>query len=91
VWHVSIARLGGTWLPVNTDRWGGGVLRAARRAADEILAGVGSGETAELLKPVCLHVRRGLSDEEIAALSPEWMAIPAQDEFSEDGAMETRL
>jgi len=83
--------LSGTWLPVNTDRWGGGVLRAARRAADEILAGVGTGETVELLRPVCLHVRRSLSDEEISTLSPAWLAIPARDEFSEDGAMETRL
>jgi len=44
-----------------------------------------------MLKPACLHIRRSLSDAEIATLSPEWLAIPARDEFSEDGAMETRL
>ena len=91
MWHASIARLGGTWLPVDTGRWGGGVLRAARRAADEILAGVGMGETVQMLRPTCLHVRRSLTDEEIATLTPEWLAIPARDEFSEDGGMETRL
>lgn len=90
MWHVSIARLGRDG-PVPFDRCGGGVLRAARRVADGILAGVGTGETVEMWKPQCLHVRRGLSDAEIATLSPEWLAIPARDEFSLDGSMETRL
>jgi hypothetical protein len=53
--------------------------------------GVGAGETVEMLRPVCLHVRRGLSDAEIATLTPEWLAIPARDEFSEDGRIEQRL
>jgi hypothetical protein len=57
----------------------------------ETLAGVGSGESVELLRPTCLHVRRSLSPAEVATLSPAWLAIPARDEFSEDGAMESRL
>jgi hypothetical protein len=66
-------------------------MRAARRLAGEVLAGVGVGETVEMLRPTCLHVRRGLSAEEFATLKPEWLAIPARDEFSEDGTMEPRL
>lgn len=76
---------------ITTDRWGAGVMNAARRLAYSILNGVGTGESVELLKPVCLHVRRALSAEEIATLTPEWLAIPARDEFSADGAMESRL
>jgi len=90
VWHASIARWGNTL--ISTDRWGAGVLRAARRLVNEsVLCGVGHGESVEILKPACLHVRRSLSDAEIGYLSPEWLAIPARDEFSEDGAMEGRL
>lgn len=55
------------------------------------LHGVGTGESVELLKPTCLHVRRSLSDDEMGTLSAAWLAIPARDEFSEDGAMESRL
>jgi len=66
-------------------------MRAARRLAESILQGVGTGESVEVLKPVCLHVRRALSAEEMAYLTPEWLAIPARDEFSEDGQMESRL
>ncbi len=57
----------------------------------DMLDGVGAGESVEMLKPVCLHLRRSLSPEEISTLSAEWLAIPAQDEFSEDGVMESRL
>lgn len=66
-------------------------MNAARRLAATMLHGVGTGESVEMLKPVCLHVRRALSAEEIATLTPEWLAIPARDEFSEDGQVESRL
>ena len=66
-------------------------MRDARRMAMNTLAGVGIGESVEMLKPTCLHVRRSLSEEEMATLSAEWLAIPAQDEFSEDGRMEAKL
>lgn len=91
MWHVSIARIGRNSLPISSDRWGEGVFRAARRVALEMLAGVGAGESVEMLRPTCLHVRRSLSPAEVATLSAEWLAIPARDEFSQDGKMESRL
>lgn len=74
-----------------TDRWGGGTMRAARRLAMDTLEGVGEGESVEMLRPACLHLRRSLCPEEMRFLSAKWLAIPARDEFSEDGAMEGRL
>lgn len=74
-----------------TDRWGGGELRNARRIAYGHLADVGAGTPVEMLRPLCLHVRKSLSDSEMQCLSAEWLAIPARDEFSEDGKMEARL
>ena len=90
MWHVSIARLGRTAV-LPTDRWGDGTLREARRIALNYLDGVGMAETVEKLRPTCLHIRKSLSDAEIGCLTAEWLAIPARDEFSEDGAMEARL
>lgn len=40
---------------------------------------------------ICLHARRALNDAEIARLSPEWLAIPARDEFAPERGMEMRL
>lgn len=65
--------------------------REARRVVDVFLSGVGQGESVELWRPICLNVRRALTDSEMAMLSPEWLAIPARDEFSEEGGMEARL
>lgn len=90
MWHVSVAKLNSTGL-IPTARWGDGVRRQALRLAFEALTGVGTGTWVESLRPACLHVRRGLSPDEIATLSTEWLAIPARDEFSEDGQMEERL
>lgn len=59
--------------------------------AMNILSGVGDGESVEALRPTCLHVRRSLSPEEMKSLSAEWLAIPAQDEFSMEGGVEERL
>jgi hypothetical protein len=83
--------MGGFSTLVTTDRWGEGVFREARRLTAAMLAGVGTGELVELVKPACLHVRRALSTEEIGSLSAEWLAIPARDEFTEAGGMEMRL
>lgn len=91
MWHASIARLSRSRNPIHTGRWGDGTLRDARRTAMDILHGVGMGESVEMLRPTCLHVRRSLSPEEIATLSPAWLAIPARDEFSIDGGIETKL
>jgi hypothetical protein len=65
--------------------------REARRRLEDALYGVGTGESVEAWHPTCLHLRRGLSDEEMKVLSAEWLAIPARDEFSADGAIEARL
>jgi hypothetical protein len=42
-------------------------------------------------KRIGLHARRSLSDDEIATISAEWLKIPAQDEFSEEGIIEMSL
>jgi len=55
------------------------------------LEGVGRGETVATWRKIALHVRRSLTDAEMACLSAEWLAIPARDEFSEDGVVEQRL
>lgn len=36
-------------------------------------------------------MRRSLSDVEMGTLSIEWLAIPARDEFSEEGEVEMAL
>jgi hypothetical protein len=57
----------------------------------DTLRDVGAGESVEALRPACLHLRRSLSSDEIGQLSAEWLAIPARDEFSQDGTVESRL
>ena len=66
-------------------------MREARRVAMGILSGVGAGESVEALRPARMHIRRSLSPEEMATLSAEWLAIPAQDEFSPGGVVEGKL
>lgn len=90
MWHASIARLNSTGV-VYLDRWGDGMKREARRRLERALSGVGRGESVELVNPSCIHLRRSLTDEEMAMLSAEWLAIPARDEFGPGGAMEMRL
>ena len=72
---------------LTTDRWGDGVFRAARRVLQDYLNNVGTGPCVEMVRPACIHLRKALSDTEMLALSAEWLAIPARDEFSEDGAI----
>lgn len=76
---------------VKCDRWGDGVFRAARKIIIETMDGVGQGETVESIIRGFVHHRRSLSDSEMAKLSREWLVIPARDEFSEDGTVESRL
>jgi hypothetical protein len=90
VWHSSIARLGNT-APIPTDRWGEGTRRDAVRRLMDALDGVGTGESISTQRKIAWHVRRSLSDAEIATLSAEWLAIPARNEFSEDGEVEAKL
>ena len=89
MWHASIALVKSQI--VSTDRWGDGTKRVARRIAMDVLDGVGTGESIEVWTPTCVHLRRGLSESEIAMLSAEWLAIPAVDGVAPGGGIETRL
>lgn len=60
-------------------------LNEARRRLEAVLSGVGDGETVENIKKVAVHHRRSLSPEEMATIPCEWLAIPAVDQFSEEG------
>lgn len=90
MWHASIAKLGDVTL-IPTERWGGGVIREANRLLRRALLGVGREPTILTLRKIALHMRRSLSDVEMESLSCEWLAIPAEDEFSEDGEVEMKL
>ena len=90
MWHASIARLG-KYAPIPTEQWGNGVIREAKRQLLRALTGVGQEPSILTMRKIALHMRRSLSDIEIGSLSCAWLAIPAQDEFSEDGEMEMAL
>ncbi len=90
MWHASIAKLGSS-APVPTDRWGDGVRHSANRLLTEALSGVGKEPTVTTMRKIAVHMRRSLSDEEMGMLTCEWLAIPARDEFSEDGEVEMSL
>ena len=90
MWHASVARLVRDQL-VPTDRWGDGTKREAMYRANALLYGVGEGPSVELWSSACLHLRRALTADEIAMLTPEWLAIPARDGFAPDGGIEGRL
>lgn len=77
--------------PVPVARWGEGTIRYATRRAVEALAGVGVGPVIPKSGKVAIHFRRALSEEEMGNLSSEWLAIPARDEFSEEGEVEMNL
>jgi hypothetical protein len=49
-----------------------------------VLDGVGCGPTVDRVVNGILHRRRSLSPEEMALLSPEWMAVPAVNHFSQE-------
>ncbi len=90
MWHASIARLGANF-PITTDRWGEGTIREAKRLLSLVLKDVGREPTVLTRQKIALHMRRSLSDSEISVLSADWLAIPARDEFSEDGQIEMTL
>jgi hypothetical protein len=66
-------------------------MRAAKFLLTKALDGVGQKPTVLTARKVALHMRRSLTEEEIGTLDPCWLAIPARDEFSEDGAIEMEL
>jgi hypothetical protein len=67
------------------------VLREAKRRLDRVLDGVGQQPTVGALKRLALHMRRSLTPMEMETLNPAWLAIPARDEFSEDGEIAVEL
>ena len=93
MWHASIARWTNKSAAIPLERWGDGVRREARRVLSSLLVGVGQGEPVEHSQKngSAVHWRRSLTDDEMCLLSAEWLALPARDEFSLDGLIETRL
>lgn len=76
MWHVSMAVLTiSDIVPMRRVRHKDRLLKIGR----DLLAGVGTGETFEKQTDTAIHVRRRLSESELAGLSPEWLAIPAVD------------
>lgn len=57
----------------------------------QTLEGVGTGPNVEQIVGTCLHWRRSLTEEEMARLTAEWLAIPARDAFAPDGTIEKSL
>lgn len=53
--------------------------KAAYALGESLLNGVGMEPTYTKIGDIAFHVRRPLTPEEIAGLSPEWLAIPAVD------------
>jgi hypothetical protein len=74
-----------------TGRWGEGVMREAKRQLGRALDGVGQAPTVGTLRKAALHMRRSLTPVEMEFLDPAWLAIPARDEFSEDGEIAMEL
>jgi hypothetical protein len=77
VWHASIALLDKKGRPIQVKH----VVnkKAGRSIGEGLLFGVGTGETYYKEGEIAIHVRRSLSEEEIAGLDPVWLAIPAVD------------
>lgn len=71
VWHVSVS-----WKGEQVSRWPPKVKKQALSIATKLLQGVGSGRREELPRKISLHLRRRLSDEEIAALDPAFLTGP---------------
>jgi hypothetical protein len=91
VWHASIAKISARCVPIPAERWGEGVTREAKRQLGLVLDGVGQEPSVASMTRSTLHIRRSLSQAEIDTLSPEWLAIPALDEFSQEGEIEMEL
>jgi len=83
VWHASVSRLSLTGKPKPAIRWNLDERCAVIEVAWRQLNGVGVEPSRIEVKGLAFHVRRSLSPEEIAGLSPEWLAIPAIDRASE--------
>jgi hypothetical protein len=78
VWHASVAKFTPIG-PVPTSALTRADRRIGAALALRLIEEVGFGPTREETKEVAIHARRSLSDDEIAALDPGWLAIPAVD------------
>lgn len=78
MWHASIAVLAVSG-PIPTAAWTRQDRRRAVRLAENLLDSVGVEPSRTDVGVIALHLRRSLSPEEIAALDPDWLAIPAVD------------
>lgn len=80
VWHASLALLDPRrGIPVPVSQWTVKDLSRARSKLGALLSGVGSGPDHWKGGRAAYHLRRRLSDAEIARLSPAWLALPAID------------
>ncbi len=85
VWHASIASTldGGGGVPARLSR---NERRIARALGEWLLAGVGCApDRVDITSSRVVHVRRSLSDAEIAGLDPEWLAIEPWDTAGSSG------
>lgn len=78
MWHASIVVLR-RGRPVPYTHLSLGQRRLARSVARSLLSGVGVEPSREDVRTNGFHLRRALSESEIAALDPAWVAIPAVD------------
>lgn len=76
VWHASIA-VQGFYGPVQYVFWDPKTREVVKRTVLDLIADVGTGDVRRDRSEYVLHARRRLSDEEIAAQTPEWCAIKA--------------
>jgi hypothetical protein len=74
VWHASVAVLG-----KHSGQWASSDVRRVHHVAHQLLEGVGVGKWHEETNERAYHLRRRLSDDELARLDPAWLAIPAVD------------
>lgn len=63
-----------------TVSWTRQLKNQAQRLAERLLQGVGEAPVEHVLYPLAHHHKRCLTDAEMAAIGPDWCAIPAQDE-----------
>jgi hypothetical protein len=66
-------------------------MREAKRQLGQVLDGVGQGPPVFATTKSALHMRRSLAQAEMESLDPAWLAIPARDEFSQDGEVAMEL
>lgn len=84
MWHASISRRASLGpYTISTNEWTPEVRAQARSRLFELLADVGGGMTViEVVEPqrLALHMKRALTEAEVATLDPVWCEIAPRDE-----------